>query len=281
MEEYRKNGNEEFKKGRYKEAIQWYSKGLDIDPKDVILYANRAMAYIKLEQWAHGLKDCQQGIALDRSNIKLWHRQGLCLKSLKRYQEARRSFLEVIELDESNKDAVHELKQLSLQGPFEVTIAHVDTLPSSFTSSQSKTAATKTKPETQVPVHSLTGTFSPPTGPLSLYKLKELMRAPEQDLAQIYNYLIYSLPPHQLVTIHSNGGLEYDVIDFVVAAIIYTSQNSDTDSWVAASAGLLNALEQCPRFQMSQMMANSSKIQRAVKLLKEKGCPETRLKHWG
>ena len=46
-------GNELFKKGQFEEAISCYTVGLQLDPCNVILAANRAMALLKMNRFAN------------------------------------------------------------------------------------------------------------------------------------------------------------------------------------------------------------------------------------
>lgn len=43
-------GNAYFKEGKYEAAVQCYSQGMEADGLNVLLPANRAMAFLKLEK---------------------------------------------------------------------------------------------------------------------------------------------------------------------------------------------------------------------------------------
>lgn len=45
-------GNAYFKEGKYEAAVECYSRGMEADNVNVLLPANRAMAFLKLEKWA-------------------------------------------------------------------------------------------------------------------------------------------------------------------------------------------------------------------------------------
>ena len=51
-------GNEHYKGGRYAQAVQSYTNSLLIDPSSSVVYANRAMARLKLRQWAKAEEVC-------------------------------------------------------------------------------------------------------------------------------------------------------------------------------------------------------------------------------
>ena len=43
-------GNAYFKEGKYEAAVECYSRGMEADATNVLLPANRAMAYLKLHK---------------------------------------------------------------------------------------------------------------------------------------------------------------------------------------------------------------------------------------
>lgn len=44
-------GNAYFKEGKYEAAVECYSKGMEADCMNVLLHANRAMAFLKLHKY--------------------------------------------------------------------------------------------------------------------------------------------------------------------------------------------------------------------------------------
>lgn len=53
-EAFRLEGNNAFKSGDFKGAILGYSKAIGLDPKNSVLFSNRAMAYLKV-RWHVGM----------------------------------------------------------------------------------------------------------------------------------------------------------------------------------------------------------------------------------
>ena len=47
-----------------------YTKGIECYPSQV-LFQNRAMAYLKLEQWQNAVCDCDSAIAIDANATKV------------------------------------------------------------------------------------------------------------------------------------------------------------------------------------------------------------------
>ncbi|MCJ8743174.1 hypothetical protein PDJAM_G00090770 [Pangasius djambal] len=79
-------GNAYFKEGKYEAAVECYTKGMEADASNVLLAANRAMAYLKLERVALG-----------------------------RLSEAKADFEQLLKLEPGNKQAMNELKKLNME----------------------------------------------------------------------------------------------------------------------------------------------------------------------
>lgn len=70
-------GNEFYRVGEVEEAVKCYSRSIDLDPRNHILYANRAMGYLKLEAYEKAEEDCTKALAIDCTYVKAWSRRGL------------------------------------------------------------------------------------------------------------------------------------------------------------------------------------------------------------
>jgi tetratricopeptide (TPR) repeat protein len=69
-ENWKRMGNLAFGKGLYKKAIQFYTNGLQENPKSVILIANRAACHLQLENWQQCKDDAKAAIDLDPKYVK-------------------------------------------------------------------------------------------------------------------------------------------------------------------------------------------------------------------
>eukprot|EP00866_Antonospora_locustae_P001518 jgi/Antlo1/1518/403 len=72
----KEQGNAEYKKGNYLEAIESYTEAIAADPFDEILYSNRAAAYAMLKINDQGIEDCLMAVKLNPRFAKAYIRLG-------------------------------------------------------------------------------------------------------------------------------------------------------------------------------------------------------------
>ncbi|KAM7293655.1 RNA polymerase II-associated protein 3 [Ixodes scapularis] len=111
----REEGNQLFKEGRYDEAIESYGIGIECDPRNPMLYANRAMAFLRKNMLGAAEEDCSRALAWDDGYVKAYHRRGLARDGLGKHQLAAEDFRRVLQLDPSNKEAAQRLRVLELK----------------------------------------------------------------------------------------------------------------------------------------------------------------------
>ncbi|KAF4677259.1 hypothetical protein FOL47_002498 [Perkinsus chesapeaki] len=106
-------GNECFTSGDLTEAELHYSTAIRLCPDISVVWSNRALVRLKLRRPKDALEDAQRAIALDRKNVKAFHRRG----------KAR---TELGYLDDAVKDFQIALKLLTESGAEEGMIAKVN-----------------------------------------------------------------------------------------------------------------------------------------------------------
>ncbi|CAG8610887.1 1966_t:CDS:2 [Funneliformis mosseae] len=93
-ENFKNQGNECFKVGKsqYNDALEYYTKALDIKCKDdKIIEAcltNRAAVNLELENYRKVLADCSKALKLNPQNIKAYYRSAKALYALDKIEEA-------------------------------------------------------------------------------------------------------------------------------------------------------------------------------------------------
>lgn len=99
----RDSGNDCYRKQKYAEAIKFYGLGIDMalkrpywEPQQLVreevasMFANRAQAFMGLQNWAEGAVDAEASVEAKRvGNAKAWWRRGRCLFEMGRLDEAK------------------------------------------------------------------------------------------------------------------------------------------------------------------------------------------------
>ncbi|TQV91544.1 hypothetical protein V2A60_008487 [Cordyceps javanica] len=122
----RDNGNGEYRKQRYEEAVRHYTLGIQMalarplwEPSALAreevagLLANRAQAHMALLAWPEGAVDALASVEARRlGNAKAWWRRGRCLYEMARLDEAREWVKEGLEVEGEEADLVSLLKEI-------------------------------------------------------------------------------------------------------------------------------------------------------------------------
>lgn len=122
----RDTGNNEYRKGKYADAIKVYSLGIQMaltrpmwEPAALVrdevsgLLANRAQAHMALQNWAEGGVDAHASVEAKRvGNAKAWWRRGRCLAEMGRLDEARDWVKKGLEVEGEEPDLVGLLKDI-------------------------------------------------------------------------------------------------------------------------------------------------------------------------
>jgi tetratricopeptide (TPR) repeat protein len=103
--ELKKQGNDELIAGHYLKAVKLYSEALEYTPTNAILLANRAQAYIKVENYGLAIIDATAAIKHDPSYAKGYYRRASAYFALNKYKLARKDFRKVCQLKPKDRDA--------------------------------------------------------------------------------------------------------------------------------------------------------------------------------
>src|SRR5690606_31731716 len=135
-------GNDYFRQGNYKESLQCYSLALallpsknlsdnqqsnqdtiqngrrvlsPIDIERVLLHANRAAAFLKMESFKEAAAEATLSLQIEPRHVKSLYRRGQANEYLKNYNEARRDYAAALALSPTSTelmDALIRVKQL-------------------------------------------------------------------------------------------------------------------------------------------------------------------------
>ncbi|RNF17791.1 putative small glutamine-rich tetratricopeptide repeat protein [Trypanosoma conorhini] len=110
-EEIKNKGNELMGMSKYKEAIAYYTKAIEMEPKNHVFFANRAAAHTHLKDYNSAIIDCEHAIALSPDYSKAYSRLGTALFYQEKYVRAVDAFSRACELDPANDRYKEDLKQ--------------------------------------------------------------------------------------------------------------------------------------------------------------------------
>ncbi|XP_067824973.1 dnaJ homolog subfamily C member 7 [Heptranchias perlo] len=107
---FKEQGNAFYAKKDYNEAYNYYTKAIDICPKNASYCGNRAATLMMLGKFREALEDAQQAVRLNDTFMRGHLREGKCHLSLGNAMAAGRCFQKVLELETGNPPALTELK---------------------------------------------------------------------------------------------------------------------------------------------------------------------------
>ncbi|VFQ97573.1 unnamed protein product [Cuscuta campestris] len=89
-EEFRRMGNENYKKGNFAEALNLYDKAISISPGNPSYRCNRSAVLISLKRYAEAVRECEEAIRLDPRYVRAHNRLGSLFLSLGQVENARK-----------------------------------------------------------------------------------------------------------------------------------------------------------------------------------------------
>ncbi|XP_076350616.1 dnaJ homolog subfamily C member 7-like isoform X3 [Tachypleus tridentatus] len=96
LQSKKENGSQAFKKGNYEDAYVIYTEALNTDINNVksnsILYFNRAAVCLKMNRINEAVEDYSKAIQLDKEYVKAYLRRAKCYMDTHKYEEAVRDF---------------------------------------------------------------------------------------------------------------------------------------------------------------------------------------------
>lgn len=100
--DYKNIGNKFCSLHRYEEAIIYYSKAISNNPEVPSYFSNRALCYLKLQQWIPTIEDCRRALELDPNLIKAHFFLGQALAETGNFDESLKHLQRANELAKAN-----------------------------------------------------------------------------------------------------------------------------------------------------------------------------------
>ncbi|KAJ3650284.1 hypothetical protein Zmor_021981 [Zophobas morio] len=134
----KEKGNVFVKEKKWDEAINCYSRAIAVYSYDPVFYANRALCYLKKEDYVKAELDCTMSIKLDGTYVKAFQRRAAAKEALGQLTEAESDLLRVLELEPKNKESKSNLDALKQKLQKESVAVTTQRPVSKFTASRSK-----------------------------------------------------------------------------------------------------------------------------------------------
>jgi stress-induced-phosphoprotein 1 len=81
-------GNAALQAEKFDEAVDFYTRAIEIDPSNHILYSNRSAAFAKVGKYTNSLEDAERTVELKSDWPKGYSRKGAALELLQRFDDA-------------------------------------------------------------------------------------------------------------------------------------------------------------------------------------------------
>lgn len=113
---FKNQGNDHYKAKNYKTAVEYYTKGIDVDCDDkalnTALNVNRAACNLELKNYRRCVEDCKKVLAMDPNNVKAAYRSGRAFLAINRLEEAQGILEYGLTVDSENQSIKDTLKQV-------------------------------------------------------------------------------------------------------------------------------------------------------------------------
>lgn len=263
-------GNEAFSNREYKKAAKIYRDALALDFNQILL-SNRAMCFIKLEDWDRATKDCLEALKIEpkaelKIQVKLLYRLGLAYEGKGLPFKAEESFEMSLALDPKNTAASAKLievqQQIRSSKITDVPIEVVDTLPQEFrdllsppTPVPSK-AANKEIEELFPNSHKPTPQkkSAPPISSDSekptMHYLSSLSSLPDEQKQNAYKFVL-DFPASEYVDLFGKVGVDSAFLPFLFEATAKCSTGNIMTDCLPKFLNILNSLHSLPRYDLA------------------------------
>lgn len=116
-ENFKRQGNECYKEKKFKDAVEFYTKGLNVccDVKyiEAALYLNRAACNLELKNFRRCIDDCRECLTRQPKNVKALFRAAKAYFAIEHYDEALQVLTFAVSIDDKNIAVNSLLKQVN------------------------------------------------------------------------------------------------------------------------------------------------------------------------
>uniref|UniRef100_A0AAV1TD17 RNA polymerase II-associated protein 3 n=1 Tax=Peronospora matthiolae TaxID=2874970 RepID=A0AAV1TD17_9STRA len=106
----KEDGNAHYSCGDYEAAIESYTRCLSWNPHNAVVLSNRAMAYLKKQEFVNAEDDCTSALKIDPTHVKSHTRRGTARNSLGKHRLALLDFHHAATLDRKSRQIQAQLQ---------------------------------------------------------------------------------------------------------------------------------------------------------------------------
>ena len=63
----------------FEQAIEYYTKAIEVNPSVAVYYGNRSIAHLKMESYGYALADASKALELDKMYLKVYYIVCVCM----------------------------------------------------------------------------------------------------------------------------------------------------------------------------------------------------------
>eukprot|EP01098_Paradermamoeba_levis_P001478 TRINITY_DN1175_c0_g1_i1.p1 TRINITY_DN1175_c0_g1~~TRINITY_DN1175_c0_g1_i1.p1 ORF type:complete len:290 (-),score=60.45 TRINITY_DN1175_c0_g1_i1:626-1495(-) len=111
VNDLKNEANKLFSEHKYKPAIELYSKAIELDPSNPVLFSNRAFCHIRLEDFGLAREDSEKAIQIDPTYAKAFYRRASAYFALGKYNESLKDFRQVAKMCPGDKGVAERISE--------------------------------------------------------------------------------------------------------------------------------------------------------------------------
>ncbi|XP_058463934.1 uncharacterized protein LOC131438132 [Malaya genurostris] len=110
-DELKEEGNQCVKAANFTEAILHYTHAIKLNPNDPILFSNRSLAFLKMQQYYYANEDADKAIALNPTWAKGYYRRAEVHVAVGEYETALLSYAKALQLQPQDMGIIQAVRK--------------------------------------------------------------------------------------------------------------------------------------------------------------------------
>jgi tetratricopeptide (TPR) repeat protein len=100
-----RKGYDEWEKGNYEKAIEYYTKAIELNPEYLAAYINRGTVYHDIKEYKTAIKDYDKAVEINPESAEVYSNRGYSYIRIKEYEKALRDLDRAIQLKPNHMPA--------------------------------------------------------------------------------------------------------------------------------------------------------------------------------